>query len=112
MLSYGAPAAGILCSELLYPTPRALISSVSRSDIVLKLGLLVSFFEWVKPSSPDAKLCANCRDIIQRVLRQYLDEGVPTENSSAVDWTFMEEPSFGFSFELMDTFDWLRQDNY
>lgn len=110
MLSFGAPGAGILCSELLYPTP-ARTSTISRSDIVMKLGLLVSFFDWVKPTSPDAKLCANCRDIIQRVLRQHLDDGAPTEKSSVVDWTFMEEPGFGFSFELMDTFDWMRQTN-
>ncbi|TQV93799.1 C6 transcription factor [Cordyceps javanica] len=110
VLSYGAPGAGVLCQELLYPTFRGshpLDPKVSRSSIIQQLSMLVGFFDWVRDTAPNATLCCNCSVIIQRVLDYTLNGGAANEaGPEMVDWGVFDQPDF--SFELMDTFDWLR----
>jgi hypothetical protein len=106
MLSYGAPAAGILCQELLGAGEHNKDPSIRRSTIIQQLSLLVGFFDWVRPSAPNAKLCANCRNIIQQVLDQCLNTNTETFDGNFPGWEFGDQPDF--NFELMDTFDWLR----
>ncbi|EGX95998.1 C6 transcription factor [Cordyceps militaris CM01] len=110
VLSYGAPGAGVLCQELLYPTFRGnhpLDLKVSRSSIIQQLSMLVGFFDWVRDTAPNAKLCCNCSAIIQRVLDYTLNGGAANgAGPDMLDWGVFDQPDF--SFELMDTFDWLR----
>ncbi|OAR03112.1 hypothetical protein LLEC1_06387 [Akanthomyces lecanii] len=110
VLSYGAPGAGVLCQELLYPTFRGshpLDPKVSRSSIIQQLSMLVGFFDWVRDTAPNAQLCCNCGVIIQRVLDYTLNGGASNGvGPDMVDWGVFDQPDF--SFELMDTFDWLR----
>lgn len=111
----------MLCQELLYPTFRGshpLDAKVSRSSIIQQLSMLVGFFDWVRDTAPNATLCCNCSVIIQRVLDYTLNGGGGSGGGGSgggangaggpdmVDWGVFEQPDF--SFELMDTFDWLR----
>lgn len=106
MLTYGAPAAGILCQEALGAGEHSKDPNISRATIIQQLSLLVGFFDWVRPSAPNATLCVNCRNIIQQVLDQCLNTNTESSGSSFPVWEYGEQPDF--NFELMDTFDWLR----
>lgn len=106
MLTYGAPASGILCQELLGAGEHSRDPSINRSTIIQQLSLMVGFFDWVRPSAPNAKLCVNCRNIIQQVLDQCLNTSADKIGVDFPGWDFGDQPDF--NFELMDTFDWLR----
>ncbi|KAK6077429.1 hypothetical protein SCUP515_04957 [Seiridium cupressi] len=108
VLVYGAPAAGILCLELLRPSfPRfhPKEASVSRSSIIQQLSLLVGLLDWVNPSAPNRDLCVDSKTIIQRVLDHHLNSGMDV-TSAPMDWGLVSIPDF--NFELMDTFGWAR----
>ncbi|OAA74181.1 Fungal transcriptional regulatory protein [Cordyceps fumosorosea ARSEF 2679] len=106
MLSYGAPAAGILCQEVLGAGEHSKDPNIGRATVIQQLSLLVGFFDWVRPSMPNAKLCANCKAIIQQVLDQCLNTSPEDALPTFPVWDLSDQPDF--SFELMDTFDWLR----
>ncbi|KAI0123391.1 hypothetical protein BJ170DRAFT_587235, partial [Xylariales sp. AK1849] len=112
LVGYGAPGGGILCKCLLKSRSSTLSVSephITRSAVIQKLSLLVGFLDWVKPKAPNADLCHEIKSVIQQVLDQAL-------NMAPNDTTILEGPdwNFGaqldFSFDLMDTFDWLRTD--
>lgn len=107
---YGAPAAGILCLELLRPTIPRLHpknNEVSRSNIIQQLSLLVALLDWVNPSAPNRDLCVDSRTIIQRVLDHHLNFGTDVTMAHApMDWGPVSVPDF--SFDLINTFDWVR----
>lgn len=109
-LVYGAPAAGILCLELLRPTVPRLHpkdTEVSRSSIIQQLSLLVALLDWVNPSAPNRDLCVDSRTIIQRVLDHHLNFGMDAANMNApMEWGPMSIPDF--NFDLVNTFDWVR----
>lgn len=113
-MAYGAPGGGILCQELLRPSFRGthpLDAQLSRSSIVQQLSLLVGFLGWVQPSAPNADLCADCKAIIQRVLDHHLN--APRDDDGgllALDWELTTP--LDFNFELLDTFDWMRADEW
>ncbi|KAH6884230.1 hypothetical protein B0T10DRAFT_366071, partial [Thelonectria olida] len=110
LMAHGAPGGGILCQELLRPSfhgthPRD--PSLSRSAIIQQLSLLVGFLGWVRPSAPNADLCADCKAIIQRVLDHHLNAPRDSEGDLfALDWGLTSP--LDFNFELLDTFDWMR----
>ncbi|XWW97678.1 hypothetical protein V2A60_005664 [Cordyceps javanica] len=106
MLSFGAPAAGILCQEVLGAGEHSKDPNISRATVIQQLSLLVGFFDWVRPSMPNAKLCANCKAIIQQVLDQCLNTSPEAVMPAFPAWDLGDQPDF--NFELMDTFDWLR----
>ena len=129
-MNYAAPGGGILCMELLRPTfagphhPRN--ASISRSSIIQQLSLLVSFLGWVGADAPNAELCVSCRTVIQHVLDHTLNGGsvlsqqsqqqnddVAVENQSLGDalGQVMDADNPFFSFDLLDTYDWLRPDD-
>ncbi|KAH7018095.1 uncharacterized protein B0I36DRAFT_394728 [Microdochium trichocladiopsis] len=121
LMTYGAPAGGILCKELQKPSfagrhPQD--RRITRSSIIQKLSLLVGFLEWVDPLAPNAELCNDCKSVIQLVLDQALNgvggpAGPPVPLSSAM--TTESDPmgleflgkGLDFNFDLMDSFDWL-----
>lgn len=111
-MEYGAPGGGILCQELLRPTftgahPKE--HKLTRSSIVQQLSLLCGFLDWVHPSAPNGDLAASSREIIQHVLDHHLNAPSQAEDNGALDtmdWGFLAQPDF--SFELLDTFDWMR----
>ena len=131
VMSYAAPAGGVLCMELMNPTPVADAAGVgagwadqvqpgdprlSRSTIIQNLSLLVGFLGWVSPAAPNADLCHTVKGIIQRVLDYTLNNpagppaaGQPVDLAGAGLAGIDSNDPF-FSFDLMDTFNWLRPD--
>lgn len=114
VMCYGGPAAGILCLELLRPSEASQgPNAVSKSAIIQQLSKLVGILEWVTPVTPNTKLCANIRDVIQKVLDRVLDPPAQMTSPSQQTGWMMEMTSDMnvnemFNFELFDTFDWLR----
>ncbi|WYZ39219.1 hypothetical protein EsH8_III_001133 [Colletotrichum jinshuiense] len=122
VMAYAAPGGGILCLELLKPTlhggnhPQN--PKVTRSSIIQKLSLLVGFLDWVSPTAPNGDLCADCKTLIQHVLDQALNSQAASASSAidggfpvaldTMDWDFSTQ--LDFNFDLLDTFDWLRQE--
>lgn len=123
VMSYAAPGGGILCMELLRPTfsgpHHPANSNITRSAIIQQLSLLVGFLGWVSPDAPNADLCASCRLVIQHVL----DHTLNNAGAASTQQGEFQEQSLGdtlgqvpdaenllFSFDLLDTFDWLRPD--
>jgi hypothetical protein len=85
---------------------------LTRSAIVQKLSLFVGFLEWIDPSDANGDLCADCKVVIQRVLDQHLNNPV-SNTTMMLDTTGLEFPvNLDFNFELMDTFDWLRTEEW
>lgn len=112
-MAYAAPGGGVLCLELLRPTPTgdAQHPKPSRSNIIQQLSLLVGFLSWVKASAPNADLCADCKVVIQRVLDHALNDTGAVSNALSVDIASWDASAqLDFNFDLMDTFDWLRPD--
>lgn len=112
-MAYAAPAAGILCLELLKPTLHAGVRAspeITRSIIIQKLSLLVGFFDWNQPISPNGKLCADPCLIIRHVLDHSLNT-VPlgAEMPNTFEWD-LDTTQPDFNFDLLDTFEWLRRD--
>jgi hypothetical protein len=121
-MAFGVPAGGILCQELLQPTPHA-DARITRSSLIQKLSLLVGFLDWIKPTAPNGDLCGNCKTIIKHVLDQALNAAPPGYESAgpgggdgcgnggggmAFDWDFNTQVDF--DFDLLDTFGWTRSE--
>ncbi|KAK7420576.1 hypothetical protein QQZ08_010335 [Neonectria magnoliae] len=108
LMAYGAPGGGILCLELLRPTFRSNpdCPKPSRSSIVQQLSLLIGFLDWVRPSAPNGDLCADCKAIIQGVLDHNLNVAGGAGALETLDWEGLQ---LDFNFDLLDTFDWLRE---
>ncbi|EJT69570.1 hypothetical protein GGTG_13186 [Gaeumannomyces tritici R3-111a-1] len=99
IISYAAPAGGVLCMELLRQsqhaqTPRRddATPTIARSNMILQLSLLVGFLGWTGPGAANARLCAAVKEAIQRVLNQVLDAP-----PAAVSATVASGPAMGFS---------------
>lgn len=111
VMSYAAPAGGVLCMELLRAS-REGDSSTTRSNIVQQLSLLVGFLDWVGPSAPNGDLCSSVKIVIRHVLDEALNASAPTtsimEGVASWDMDFSTDFNEFFNFDLMDTFDWLR----
>lgn len=125
VVSYACPAAGVLCSELLQPDTLLLgpggISCLRRSDVVQQLSLLCGFLSSIGSGAPNASLWTTVKHVIARVLEQTLN-APPTASLPSlqnddpgyygVDFfsDLLKSDDFGdlFSFELLDTFEWLR----
>lgn len=75
---YGAPAAGILCVELLKQCHTII---PWRSKSIQNLTIFTAFLAWVPPSAPNVDLCRAIKSIISRVLDQVL--GAPDETDDA-----------------------------
>ncbi|KAL1869998.1 hypothetical protein VTK73DRAFT_2841 [Phialemonium thermophilum] len=125
VVSYAGPAAGVLCSALVNPSSalngRAPPSaSVSRADVVLQLGLLIGFIEWISPGSPNAGLCASMTEIVRLVLDHSLNAPPATQAPEAdagqpLPWQDLGRyhdisESLGnfYDFEPLNTFEWLQ----
>ncbi|KAF7561636.1 hypothetical protein G7046_g2528 [Stylonectria norvegica] len=117
VMSYAAPAGGILCMDLLKPSTAHENGDLGpkRSKVIQQLSLLVGFLDWVSPSAPNGDLCGKVKTIINHVLEKILDaiHGHPItqptiEGSSDLP---MDLDEF-FNFELLDTFDWLRNESF
>ncbi|KAH8897310.1 hypothetical protein GQ53DRAFT_791856 [Thozetella sp. PMI_491] len=120
VMSYAVPAGGVLCMELMNPTPVAdlemesqvpLDPNYSRSSIIQKLSVLSAFLSWIKPSSPNGNLIKAVDAVIARVLDHTLNHPQPPASGQPIDlpWAGLDfEMNDYFNFDLMDTFDWLR----
>ena len=111
-MANAAPGGGILCQELLRQTFRGAHPKnpeITRSSIIQRLSLLIGFLDWTQPPAPNADLCSDCKQIIQRVLDHHLNAET-NENGTinSFDWN-LDRP-LDFNFELLDTYDWIRTD--
>jgi hypothetical protein len=123
VMSFGAPAGGVLCMELLYPTlpnrPIPYINATSpritRSSIIQQLSLLVGFLGWVGPSAPNREHTANCKRVIQSVLDYTLNAStVPLgPGQHVMDGMGMpfEVGGLDLGFDRWGTFDWFRTED-
>ncbi|KID83511.1 Transcription factor, fungi [Metarhizium guizhouense ARSEF 977] len=124
LMCYAAPAAGILCMELLRgrgsvaTTPSRSNSTnppITRSRLIQQLSLLVGFLDWVGPMAPNTESCSSVKKAVRHVLDQALNEGAP-QVTAPMDWVgdfgvgFSGDMNDFFNFELLHTFDWLRPD--
>ncbi|KAI1869209.1 uncharacterized protein JN550_005839 [Neoarthrinium moseri] len=112
LVGYGAPGGGILCKCLLKSRSGMLDPSqphITRSAVIQKLSIFAGFLNWVRPTAPNAELCGEIGSVVQQVLDQALNT-VPNDTTilEGMDWDFGGQVDF--SFDLMDTFDWLRTD--
>jgi hypothetical protein len=124
IVCYACPAAGVLCVELLKPDSifHSEQSSLKRSDVIQNLSRFVGFLEWITScgcTGATSVICTSVRQAIQGVLEQVLNS--PGQISGGVggpqgvapvmrDMGMPNELNDMFSFELLDTFDWLRAD--
>lgn len=112
VMSYAAPAGGVLCMELLQPNRDAVSPAAPRSVMVQQLSLLIGFLDWVGPQAPNGALCNS----VKKVIRHTLDEALNTVPSvtgvmdgiAGWDADFSMDLNELFNFDLLDTFDWLR----
>jgi hypothetical protein len=122
LMCYAAPAAGILCMELLRgrgaaaspATPGRRNSTnppMTRSRLIQQLSLLVGFLDWVGPMAPNTESCSSVKKAVRHVLDQALNEGAP-QVAAPMDWVgdfgvgLSADGSDFFNFELLHTFDW------
>ncbi|CAM1502487.1 Fc.00g044710.m01.CDS01 [Cosmosporella sp. VM-42] len=114
VMSYAAPAGGIMCMELLEQSQAhiSVRAGLKRSLIVQKLSLLVGFLDWVRSSAPNGDLCSKVKSVIRHVLEETLEtvQVLPGgQFDLGVDnWEESLDLDEFFNFDLMDTFDWLR----
>lgn len=111
VIGFASPAAGILCLELLRPFSDKVEPNVSRSDLIQKLSLLSGFLSWIQPLTRSRKLTFFVRRVIERVLDQTLNyqENLIDSPMGMLNWgAEMRLDTNDFSFDLLDTFDWLR----
>lgn len=114
VIGYASPAAGILCLELLQASTNTTgggsDSNISRSEVIQKLSLLNGFLDWIRLMMPKRKLAYRVRKVIERVLDQALNH--PARSVEPIvdfmDWGATGINTNEFSFELLDTFDWMR----
>lgn len=113
VMSYAAPAGGVLCLELLKGSsaPLSRATTVTRSNVIQQLSLLVGFLDWVRPGAPNSDICHSVKRVVKHVLDQTLNSSPQDDQVSAVEGMgFAADMNDFFSFDLLDTFDWLRPD--
>lgn len=119
VMSCAAPAGGILCTELLKPSPPRSRDphniGATRSSIIQQLSLLVGFLDWVGPTAPNGDLCSSTKNVIKHVLDVALNPAADASGllGGAGEWDvdFSVDLNDFFNFQLLDTFDWLRPDD-
>lgn len=116
-VQFTSPAAGILCLELLRPYTEDMdgeteLQGISRSDLIQNLSLLSSFLGWIEPLVPGRKMTVTfVQRVIQRVLDQTLNHQIQPSDLEldTMDWgAELGIDINDFSFDLLDTFDWMR----
>ncbi|RFU74328.1 n-terminal binuclear zn cluster-containing dna binding domain-containing [Trichoderma arundinaceum] len=110
VMAFATPSGGILCMELLNPTFKGSHPknpSITRSNIIQQLSLLIGFLEWIDPSRPNGNLCVTTSAIMRRVLDHVLNM-----SNRSMSWPpeTLDDMQLDFSFELFDAFDWMRPD--
>ncbi|KAL7948702.1 N-terminal binuclear Zn cluster-containing/DNA binding domain-containing protein [Trichoderma barbatum] len=113
VMAFATPSGGILCMELLHPTFKGSHPkdpSITRSNIIQQLSLLIGFLEWIDPSRPNSNMCVTTSVVMRRVLDHVLNSA-----SESISWRpealdDMQPWQPDFTFELFDTFDWMRHD--
>ncbi|KAL7932879.1 N-terminal binuclear Zn cluster-containing protein [Trichoderma chlorosporum] len=115
VMLHAAPAAGIMCMELLKQpssTEPRTVATITKPMIIKQLSLLIGFLEWIGPEAPGAHLCNSIKIVVERVMEQALNPAVPrpvTQQEFDTTWdTSLPEDMNDFNFGLLDTFDWLR----
>ncbi len=103
IVSYGVPASGVLCFELLKQSrnPPSLSRPhlyLSRSETIQNLSLFVSFLDQVRRHAPNFDVCCRMKEIISRVLDQVLET---TTTQSQQAWNVTSDCA-GYSMEWFD----------
>ncbi|KAM0451209.1 hypothetical protein ACHAPV_010055 [Trichoderma viride] len=110
VMAFATPSGGILCMELLNPSFKGSHPknpSITRSNIIQQLSLLIGFLEWIDPSRPNGSMCVSTSAVMRRVLDHVLNAG-----SDGMSWQpdTLDDMQLDFNFELFDTFDWMKPD--
>lgn len=120
VLSYAAPAVGILAMELLRGKTGSRVGAargcgrVTRSMIIQQLGILCGFLDTVGPTAPNTHCCRTVSKTIQSVLDRALNDEGPMQAGGQTDWIddWSMELSMDmtdlFNYDLPNTFDWMR----
>ncbi|KAL6863627.1 N-terminal binuclear Zn cluster-containing/DNA binding domain-containing protein [Trichoderma novae-zelandiae] len=113
VMAFATPSGGILCMELLNPTlkgshPRN--ASITRSNIIQQLSLLIAFLESIDPSRPNGDMCVTASAVMRRVLDHVLNTCAADESLRSWRPEELDDGQLDFNFELFDTFDWMRYD--
>ncbi|KAL6907260.1 N-terminal binuclear Zn cluster-containing/DNA binding domain-containing protein [Trichoderma evansii] len=108
VMAFATPSGGILCMELLnssFKGSHPENPSITRSNIIQQLSLLIGFLEWIDPSRPNGSMCVNTSAVMRRVLDHVLNAG-----SDSMRWQpdTLDDMQLDFNFELFDTYDWIR----
>lgn len=110
-MAFATPSGGILCLELLnssFKGSHPNNPSITRSNIIQQLSLLIGFLEWINPAGPNYSMCVNTSTVMRRVLDHVLNAG--SENLSWLPDNTLDDMQLDFNFELFNTFDWIRPD--
>ena len=112
-MAFATPSGGILCMELLNPTfkgnhPKD--ASITRSNIIQQLSLLIGFLEWIDPSRPNGDMCMTASAVMRRVLDHVLNYTAAASENLSWRPEELDDVQLDFSFELFDTFDWMKYD--
>ncbi|KAL7919118.1 N-terminal binuclear Zn cluster-containing/DNA binding domain-containing protein [Trichoderma austrokoningii] len=110
VMAFATPSGGILCMELLnssFKGSHPKNPSITRSNIIQQLSLLIGFLEWIDPSRPNGSMCVTTSAVMRRVLDHVLNA-----NSDNLGWQSdtIDDMQLDFNFELFDTFDWMKPD--
>jgi hypothetical protein len=108
-MCYGMPSTGILCTELVKQVkqPNDVEVSMSTSEVVQNLSLMIGFLEWIRPTAGNYKLCRRMAQVIRRVLDQVFAPG-EKENAQESEVALFQDPTSDFlSFNDLDHFEWL-----
>jgi hypothetical protein len=110
VMSYAAPAGGVLCVQLL----KCDTTAARKAVIIEKLSMLVSFLDWVEPTAPNYSIGKGVQQAVRRTIEQSLERpavGVAdTLPDAGISYMTESTGEFDgiFNFDLLDTFDWLR----
>ena len=110
---FAATGGGILCVELLQPRA-AQSRSMTRSDIVQKLGLLAEFLDGIESDAPNGTMCGSVKKIVRHVLDKALngDTGAWPDatggDAMIANWDLDLNQTMDvndiFNFDFLDTF--------
>lgn len=88
------------------------LQGISRSDLIQNLSLLSSFLDWIEPLVPGRKMTTTfVQSVIQLVLDQTLNHPIQSRKFDLNTMHWGAELGIDledFSFNLLDTFDWMR----
>ena len=114
VMSYAAPAVGILAMELLRGSESPRPRRVTRSVMIQQLSMLKGFLSTVGPTAPNTDSCCTVARTVQSVLDRAINGETPAALTGDIEpdntWGVEISSDFSdlFNYNMLDTFDWMR----